>query len=83
MYLRGGQDTTATALAWHVKYVAKEPDIQRQLYDEMCAVFGQEGDINVEAINDPERVPVLEAVVTETLRCAQVVSMMAREREYI
>ncbi|KAF8597484.1 cytochrome P450 [Ceratobasidium sp. AG-I] len=77
-YVIGGQDTTATALAWHVKFLPQDPDIQRQLHDEVCAVFGQDEALYVEAIEDSGRVPILEAVAAETLRCAQVVLMTAR-----
>ncbi|KAF8597491.1 cytochrome P450 [Ceratobasidium sp. AG-I] len=73
------QDTTASALAWHVKYLPQDPDIQRQLHDEVCAVFGQDGELNFEAIEDPGRVPMLEAVATETLRCARVGGLSGRE----
>ncbi|KAF8598831.1 cytochrome P450 [Ceratobasidium sp. AG-I] len=78
-YVIGGQDTSASALAWYVKFVAKDPDIQHRLYDEVCAVFGQEEDLNAEAIDDSGRMPMLEAVITETLRRGQVASMMGRE----
>lgn len=77
-----GQDTTASALAWHVKFLPQDPEIQRRLHDEVCAIFGQDGELNFEAIDDSERVPVLEAVVAETLRCAKVGSLTGREREW-
>ncbi|KAF8597485.1 cytochrome P450 [Ceratobasidium sp. AG-I] len=73
------QDTTASALAWHVKYLPQDPAIQRELHDEVCAVFGQDGELNFEAIEDSGRVPMLEAVVAETLRCAQVGTMIGRK----
>ncbi|KAF8598830.1 cytochrome P450 [Ceratobasidium sp. AG-I] len=78
-YIIGGQDSMSSVLAWHVKYLPQVPDIQRRLHDEVCAVFGQAERLNVEAINDSVRMPVLEAVVAETLRCAQVAPLILRE----
>ena len=72
----------ASTLAWHVKYLTRDPDIQRRLHNEVCVVLGHEGELKVEAIDDSERLPMLEAVVAETLRCAQVAPMIMREREY-
>lgn len=80
--IRAGQDTTASALAWLVKFLPQDPEIQRQLRNKVCAIFGQDGELNYEAIDDSERVPVLEAVVAETLRCAQLVAQTGREREW-
>ncbi|KAF8597487.1 cytochrome P450 [Ceratobasidium sp. AG-I] len=78
-YVIAGQDTTASALAWHVKFLPQDPEIQQRLHDEVCAIFGRDGELNFEAIDDSERVPVLEAVVAETLRCAKVASSTGRE----
>ncbi|KAF8599423.1 cytochrome P450 [Ceratobasidium sp. AG-I] len=77
-YFRAGQETTASALAWHVKYISQDPDIQRRLHDEVCAVFGQDGELDCGVIDDSKRVPVLEAVAAETLRCAQVAPTVGR-----
>lgn len=71
----------ASALAWHVIFLRQDPDIQRRLHEEVCAVFGQDGEIEFEVIDDSKKVPVLEVVVTETLRCAQVAPAIMRERK--
>ncbi|QRV94337.1 cytochrome P450 family protein [Ceratobasidium sp. AG-Ba] len=69
----GGQDTTSATLFWFVKYMPSDPDIQQQLHDEVCSVFGDDmSGLTLDALKDSERVPVLEAVVAETLRCAMV-----------
>ncbi|CUA66571.1 Cytochrome P450 89A2 [Rhizoctonia solani] len=82
-YFFGGQDTTASVLSWLVKYLPIDPEIQRQLHDEMCTVFGVDAEsaepLDFNVIDDPERVPILEAVVAETLRCAGVASIISRE----
>ncbi|KAF8752778.1 Cytochrome P450 [Rhizoctonia solani] len=62
-FIFGGQDTTSTVLRWLVKYFTNDPETQQRLHDEVCRVF----------------VPFLEAVVTETLRCAGVGSQISRE----
>jgi hypothetical protein len=63
-----------------------DAEIQRRLHDEVCAVFGPELDedmpLDFELLDDSEKVPVLEAVVAETLRCAKVASLSGREREF-
>ncbi|KAG9076153.1 hypothetical protein FRC06_009672 [Ceratobasidium sp. 370] len=82
-YVIAGQDTTAATLAWLVKFLPLDIDIQRQLHDEVCTVFGPDPEddqpLNFEVLDNPGRVPVLEAVVAETLRCAKVASSSGRE----
>ncbi|KAJ1304877.1 hypothetical protein OPQ81_006011 [Rhizoctonia solani] len=82
-YVFAGQDTTAASLAWLVKFLPRDAEIQRRLHEEVCAVFGPEMDSNepmdFNLLDDPERVPILEAVVAETLRCAGVASLTGRE----
>ncbi|CAE6374597.1 unnamed protein product [Rhizoctonia solani] len=82
-YLFAGQDTTAASLAWLVKFLPQDVEIQRRLHDEVCDVFGPGADsdepLNFNLLDDHERVPILEAVVAETLRCAGVASLTGRE----
>ncbi|KDN45535.1 hypothetical protein RSAG8_04859, partial [Rhizoctonia solani AG-8 WAC10335] len=60
-----------------------DPGIQRRLHEEMCAVFGADAESNealdLNILDDPERVPTLEAVVAETMRCAAVAAFIGRE----
>ncbi|CAE6380490.1 unnamed protein product [Rhizoctonia solani] len=83
MYLFAGQDTTASALRWLVKYLPSDPEIQRRLHEEICNSFDQDGtpsgSLDFGLLDDSERMPVLEAVVAETLRCAGVGSLIGRE----
>lgn len=82
-YVIAGQDTTAASLAWLIKFLPLDSEIQRRLHDEVCAVFGPDPDsedpLDFNLLDDSERVPVLEAVVAETLRCANVASLTGRE----
>ena len=73
-----GQETTASVLAWFVKYMPKDPDIQRRLHGEICSAFGSESSMPLSILSDAERLPILEAVTVETLRCAQVASITTR-----
>lgn len=80
-----GQETTASALAWFVKYMSTDPEIQHRLHDEVCSVFGKSSDdattMTLNILSNTEKVPVLEAVATETLRCAQVGGALLRRCE--
>ncbi|KAG9101805.1 hypothetical protein FRC06_002590 [Ceratobasidium sp. 370] len=82
-YVIAGQDSTASALAWLVKFLASDAEVQRRLRHEMCTVFGPESNpdapLDYNALDDAEQVPILEAVVAETLRCAKVGSLTGRE----
>ncbi|KAH7334113.1 cytochrome P450 [Rhizoctonia solani] len=83
LYVFGGQDTTAALLRWLVKYLPQDPEIQHRLHKEVCSEFGGEDDVgeylDFNAIDDPERMPLLEAVIVETLRCAGVAAQTGRE----
>ncbi|QRV79699.1 cytochrome P450 family protein [Ceratobasidium sp. AG-Ba] len=75
----GGQESTSATLFWFVKYMASDTDIQRRLHDEVCNVFGDDmAGLTLDALKDSERVPILEAVVAETLRCAMLAGAVAR-----
>ncbi|QRW22658.1 cytochrome P450 family protein [Rhizoctonia solani] len=82
-FIFGGQDTTSTVLRWLVKYFTNDPETQQRLHDEVCRVFGKDDGekepIDFNLLDNPEQVPFLEAVVTETLRCAGVGSQISRE----
>ncbi|CAE6402677.1 unnamed protein product [Rhizoctonia solani] len=82
-YVFAGQDTTASVLSWLVKYLPTNPEIQKRLHEEMCTVFGADTESNqgldFDLLDNPERVPILEAIVAETMRCAAVTSLLGRE----
>ncbi|CCO31039.1 Steroid 21-hydroxylase [Rhizoctonia solani AG-1 IB] len=85
MYVFAGQETTASALRWLVKYLPNDPEIQHRLHEEICGTLGWDENTSehpdFQLLDDSERMPVLEAVVAETLRCAGVGSLIGRERE--
>ncbi|KAG8767496.1 hypothetical protein FRC12_006218 [Ceratobasidium sp. 428] len=80
-YVLAGQDTTAATLSWLLKYLPLDTEVQQRLHDEVCAAFGsdQNGSIDFNTLSDSQKLPVLEAVVAETLRCAMTGPITGRE----
>ncbi|KAG8698556.1 hypothetical protein FRC09_007176 [Ceratobasidium sp. 395] len=82
-HVLAGQDTTAVELAWLVKYLSHDVDLQRRLHAEVYAAFGsgldEDGPLEFEILNDSGKVPLLEAVVAESLRCAQIAANVVRQ----
>ncbi|KAH7339908.1 cytochrome P450 [Rhizoctonia solani] len=73
--------TVGKVLAWFVKYMPQDPEIQQRLHNEMRIIFeGNKEDSSqcLAELNNPDKVPILEAVMAETLRCAQVTSATVR-----
>ncbi|CEL60622.1 hypothetical protein RSOLAG1IB_03860 [Rhizoctonia solani AG-1 IB] len=73
--------TVGKVLAWFVKYMPQDPEIQQRLHNEMCDIFdSNKDDVSkcLAELNSPDKVPILEAVMAETLRCAQVTSATVR-----
>ncbi|CAE7211660.1 unnamed protein product [Rhizoctonia solani] len=82
-FIFAGLDTTSSMIRWLLKYLSTDAEIQRRLHDEVCGVFGQSSDLyeplDFNLLDDSGRLPLLEAVVTETMRCAGVGSQISRE----
>ncbi|KAG8751989.1 hypothetical protein FRC12_012166 [Ceratobasidium sp. 428] len=78
----GGHDSTSAALFWLVKYMALDAEMQRRLHDEVCHVFSHDledtSSIVLSTLEDSEKLPILEAVVAETLRCAMISGAIGR-----
>ncbi|KAG9076227.1 hypothetical protein FS749_012032 [Ceratobasidium sp. UAMH 11750] len=73
-----GQTPPATVLTWFVKYIATDMDIQRRLRAEVCAAFGT-SPVTLETVEDSDKMPVLQAVVAETLRCSMTAGVIVRQ----
>ncbi|KAG9077180.1 hypothetical protein FS749_010965, partial [Ceratobasidium sp. UAMH 11750] len=86
-YVLAGHGSTSAALSWLLKYLSLDTDIQRRLHDELCAAFGpvSGGDepLDFSVLNDSSRLPILEAVVAETLRCAMIAPAIGRESDEV
>ena len=69
-----GLDTTATTLQWTTAYLATYPQVQRRLQEEIDDVIGRN---RLPSLKDKSNLPFLRATITETLRLASTVPILA------
>ncbi|KAH7159615.1 cytochrome P450 [Dactylonectria estremocensis] len=80
-YLLGGHDTTATALAWWVKYMSSQQRVQHHLRSELRQAHSRAvKEARWPTIKEitSTAIPYLDAVMEETVRCAQIATLIVR-----
>ncbi|CAG9833186.1 unnamed protein product [Diabrotica balteata] len=71
-----GYETTSSAISFTLYELAKQPDIQEKLREEIKSVVKKHGDLSYEAVHD---MPFLEMCLLETLRMYPVLPFLERK----
>ncbi|KAK7476474.1 hypothetical protein BaRGS_00032309 [Batillaria attramentaria] len=74
-YMIAGLHTTGNLLTWAIYFVAKNPDMQEQLYEEIKSQLGKTDRVTHDTIS---RLKYLRWVLNEALRCGVVATYAAR-----
>merc|ERR1712054_30495 len=74
--LQGGLDTTTAVMEWCIAYLTDTPEFQKRIHEEMDAICGPEGP----QMEDEQKLKLLNAAIMESLRMAQISSIVAPHR---
>ncbi|KAG8919816.1 hypothetical protein FRC02_001349 [Tulasnella sp. 418] len=80
-YVFGGYDTTASGLAFGVKFLMNNPRVQLKLREELISYLSEPENraLTYDEVATGEKTPYLESVVNEILRCAFIAGSVGRE----
>ncbi|EAQ84346.1 hypothetical protein CHGG_08360 [Chaetomium globosum CBS 148.51] len=81
-FLAAGHETTASALTWSAYLLAKHPEIQKKLRDEVTEALGKDpvsGEPSADLIGLLKQMPYLNGIMHETLRLYPTVPVTMRE----
>jgi cytochrome P450 len=76
-----GHETTTSSIAWALKYLTDQPDVQDHLRASLHAAFPHRGSSNLPSAKDifDTPLPYLDAVISETLRLSNTAPVSFRE----
>lgn len=67
-----GAETTSTTLAWAVRFLLHNPEVQRRVHQEIDKVLGPD---EAPKLDHKKSLPLLEAFMTETLRMSSILPL--------
>ncbi|KAF4976236.1 hypothetical protein FZEAL_7074 [Fusarium zealandicum] len=82
IYLIGGHETTSSALRWGISYLSNDQRVQTRLREALDQAYHQaKAEKRLPTLSEivHTRIPYLDAVVEETLRCARPIAICIRE----
>ncbi|KAI1317926.1 cytochrome P450 [Xylariaceae sp. FL0255] len=78
-FLAAGHETTSSALTWASYLLAKHPELQKKLREEVCQALPEDINDKTELGGILEQLPYLNGIINETLRLYPTVPMTLRE----
>jgi len=69
-----GSDTLNSSINFAIKYLCENPEIQAQVHSELDKVLVEKGHSKYVSPEDRKKLPLLDAVITETLRISSIVT---------